>query len=173
MKEEFDLKDSSLVFYKVKVMKIEEARNIVKWRYDQPYSMYNMSDNAEDIEELMDGSYFSVNTRENELIGYFCYGKNAQVPGGVQAGFYLSEDLLDIGLGIRPDLTGKGNGFDFLNVGLNFGQKQYQPKGFRLSVATFNLRAICLYEKVGFKPVETFLNENADHKTVFLLMEKH
>lgn len=69
------MKDSSLVFYKVKVMKIEEARNIVKWRYDQPYSMYNMSDNAEDIEELMDGSYFSVNTRENELIGYFCYGK--------------------------------------------------------------------------------------------------
>lgn len=166
------MKEKDPDLYKVNKMKSEESRNIVRWQYDPPYSMYNMGDNADDIEELMDGSYFSVTTHNDGLIGYFCYGKNAQVPGGIQAGLYVNENFLDIGLGIRPDLTGKGIGLDFLKTGLIFGMKTYQPKGFRLSVAAFNFRAISLYKKAGFKPANRFSNKNRDDTIDFLLMEK-
>jgi hypothetical protein len=60
-------------------MKLEEAQDIVKWRYDYPYSRYDMSDDVEDIQELMDGTYFSAKNLENELIGFFCFGLNAQI----------------------------------------------------------------------------------------------
>lgn len=68
--------------YKMRLMKEEEAKKITGWRYETPYSFYNMEEDPETIQELLDGSYFSVLNQEEDLIGYFCYGKNAQVPGG-------------------------------------------------------------------------------------------
>ncbi len=40
----------------------------------------------------------------------FCFGANAQVPGGRDANLYGGEDVIDIGLGMKPALTGKGIG---------------------------------------------------------------
>lgn len=158
--------------YRIQTIKLEEAKKIVKWRYESPYSFYNMDQDEESIKELMDGSYFSVYNQEQRLVGYFCYGKNAQVPGGVKAKVYSDGDLIDIGLGLRPDLTGKGNGFEFLNVGLDFWKQNYDSKGFRLSVATFNKRAISLYKKAGFIPKDIFLNKRGKNIVEFLVMEK-
>lgn len=159
------------VLYHVKAMTIEDANRIGKWEYDLPYSMYNMGDEPEDIQELTDGSYYSVYSHD-DLIGYFCYGRNAQVPGGITEGLYKDENFLDIGLGLRPDLTGKGKGLEFFITGLEFGKHKYGKKFFRLSVATFNERAIKLYEKAGFKIVATFLNKNSGKETQFHVMEK-
>lgn len=60
-------------------MKLVEAQEIVRWRYDTPYSRYDMSDEETDIQELMDGTYFSAKNLEDELIGFFCFGLNAQI----------------------------------------------------------------------------------------------
>ena len=65
--------------------------------------------------------------------------------------------MLDIGLGLRPDLTGRGLGHDFVTFGLDFARSAFAPPAFRLLVATFNRRAIRVYEKVGFRPVRTFV----------------
>lgn len=163
--------------YIVELMDIENATKIVNWKYEPPYSFYNMSDtihwteDPEEIEELMDGSYFSVSTLNNELIGFYCYGQNAQVPDGVKQGLYM-EERLDIGLGLRPDLTGNGNGYFFVRKGLEFGQSKYETTAFRLTVASFNHRAISLYKKVGFRNKETFIHTVGDQEVEFLLMEK-
>lgn len=155
--------------YQFNPMRLDEAKSIVNWTYDYPYSIYNMSDDSEDIQELMDGSYFSVSTMDNELLGFFCFGNNAQVPAGEQQGMYQDQAFLDIGLGMRPDLTGKGRGREYMLAGIQFAQAKYKQHRFRLSVAAFNKRAIALYEGAGFRSKATFINGS---QTAFLVMER-
>jgi hypothetical protein len=59
-------------------------------------------------------------------------------------------------LGMRPDLTGRGLGEEFVHAGLRFARETYSPPAFRLTVATFNQRAIRVYERAGFEIVERF-----------------
>ena len=57
---------------------------------------------------------------------------------------------------MRPDLTERGLGAEFLRAGLRFAREVYSPPAFRLTVAAFNRRAIRAYERAGFETVETF-----------------
>ncbi|GAA0381753.1 GNAT family N-acetyltransferase [Bacillus horti] len=157
---------------KIKQLSLAEAKEIALWQYEHPYSLYNLSEDPEDIDELMDGSYYSVRNLEDKLIGFFCYGQSAQVPAGIREGKYLDHTALDIGLGMKPNLTGRGLGSSFLSVGLEFatGIKEFQR--FRLSVAAFNRRATSLYEKTGFKPIDTFTNPYKGENMEFMIMEK-
>ncbi|MBO1623712.1 N-acetyltransferase [Bacillus cereus] len=145
----------------------EEAKEINTWQYEEPYSLYNFSGSEETIEELLDGTYYGCCNEYGELIGYFCFGENAQVPGGRDAKLYIGEDTVDIGLGMKPHLTGQGMGKSFLKVGFQFALKAFQPKRIRLSVAAFNKRAITLYENVGFQKNVLFMSRGRE----FLLME--
>ncbi len=129
----------------------EEAMEINTWTYEEPYSLYSFSGEKEVIEELLDGTYYGCCDDQGDLIGYFCFGANAQVPGGRDANLYGGEDVIDIGLGMKPALTGKGIGKEFFQVGIGFATKEFNAKMFRLSVATFNTRAITLYKNIGFK----------------------
>lgn len=70
---------------------------------------------------------------------------------GRDAHLYGGEDVIDIGLGMKPALTGKGMGKEFFQAGIAFATKEFNAKMFRLSVATFNTRAITLYKNIGFK----------------------
>jgi [ribosomal protein S18]-alanine N-acetyltransferase len=105
--------------YIIKEMNISDARQIAKWTYNNEYSIYSMEGNKEQIDELLDSSYYSVH-ENNDLIGYFCFGKSAQVPAGNSYGIYDDTEYIDIGLGLRPDLCGKGNGLEFIIEGMVF-----------------------------------------------------
>lgn len=122
----------------------DEALDISRWQYQHPYSFYDSDDSSEGIDELMDGTYYSARDEHNDLIGFYCFGRGAQVPGGRKAGLYSGDNILDFGLGMKPELTGKGRGLSFLQAGLTFARNEFQPKMLRLSVATFNKRAIAL-----------------------------
>ena len=135
----------------------EEAMEINTWTYEEPYSLYSFSGEKEVIEELLDGTYYGCCDDQGDLIGYFCFGANAQVPGGRDANLYGGEDVIDIGLGMKPALTGKGIGKEFFQAGIAFATKEFNAKMFRLSVATFNTRAITLYKNIGFKQGIIFL----------------
>lgn len=113
---------------------------------------------------LLNGDYFSVTDEKNNLLGYYCFGESAQVPVGNQFGVYNDKDITDIGLAIKPNLCGQGLGFHFLSNGLAFAQKRFSVKRFRLTVASFNKRAIKVYEKVGFKKINYFkrISENGE-----------
>jgi len=73
------------------------------------------------------------------------------VPGGD-----YSDEALDIGLGVRPDLTGRGQGLTFVQTVLAFAQKQYTPAAFRVTIAEFNKRALRVWQKAGFRAVQRF-----------------
>ena len=102
------------------------------WRYEAPYDFY-------------DGDLEPPNNPERFFV--------ARDDGGI-VGFYYFEpkgDVLEYGLGLRPDLTGRGLGLEFFREGLEFGRERYSPTLIRLYVAAFNERAIKVYERAGFR----------------------
>ncbi|GKX29822.1 N-acetyltransferase [Vallitalea longa] len=158
--------------YNIVNMNREYAAVISKWIYEEPYNIYSGDGSNEYIEELLDGSYYAVLDMNNELIGFYCFGNAAQVPAGNEYDVYSNKDLIDIGLGLRPDLCGKSKGYDFLSRELTYAQKKFDNNDFRLTVAEFNKRAINLYERAGFSKVTAFVREMPDNEMRFIVMEK-
>ena len=149
-----------------------DAQAVSRWRYDGPYSAYNGSPSS--VASLLEPRYLyhSVHDDRGELVGYFCYGEDARVSAGKRLGLYEREDALDIGLGMRPDLTGRGLGEEFVNAGLRHAQNTYSPRTFGLTVATFNQRAISVYRRAGFEPVEAFGATRPNGEREWLLMRR-
>jgi ribosomal-protein-alanine N-acetyltransferase len=149
-----------------------DARAISRWRYGGPYSIYDGDPTS--VDALLEPrlSYHSVYDESGGLVGYFCFGEDARVAAGRRLGVYEVESAIDIGLGMRPDLTGQGLGEAFLLAGLRFARETYAPQAFRLTVATFNRRAIRVYERAGFEPVETFGAPTRGTEREWLLMRR-
>jgi RimJ/RimL family protein N-acetyltransferase len=103
------------------------------WRYEAPYDFYD--DDREPV--LNPERFFAALGEDGTLVGFFYFEEKS---GGV----------LEIGLGLRPDLTGRGLGGEFLLRGLDFARTQFQPTQIVLNVAAFNERAIKVYERAGF-----------------------
>lgn len=133
------------------------AKEILEWQYDPPYDFYNCEPNEEGVQELLTSGYHAVVTEKRDVIGFYCSGASAQVPAGRQAGVYDSE-AIDVGIGMRPDLTGKGYGSIFFLFVLQMVFQSYPDQIYRLTVACFNERAIKLYQKLGFQIQSQFSN---------------
>ncbi len=124
----------------IKKMTKEYAEEIVSWQYEKPYDVYNMP-NA--FEVLMESYQVIV---KDELIGFFCSGFDAQVPPG-----NYPEGYLDFGIGMKPELCGQHLGPEFMKEVIDaLGEP------LRLTVYTWNERAINLYKNLGFSEVERF-----------------
>lgn len=94
----------------------------------------------------------------NERVGVFTFIQR----GGV----------VEIGLAMRPDLTGRGLGLSFVQAGLDFARHRYAPTRFTLDVATFNVRAQRVYERAGFRPLDTFSRRFKGKQCEFLAMSR-
>jgi len=147
----------------------EEAEAIVHWFYPEPYKCYNMNGADIAVAEILAGDYYSV-TKDDELFGFYCYGHSARIPVIEGKGHYQAEGYLDIGLGLRPDLCGFGRGADFMSLGLDYARRTKGAKDFRLSVASFNAKAIRLYDNLGFTQVSEFTRDSDQQK--FMVMTK-
>ena len=137
------------------------AIEILNWRYPPPYDMYNQEENEEGMEEFLTQSYKAIVDQEDHLIGYYCTGQPALVPKGHEFNIY-EKPCLDIGLGMNPELTGRGFGREFMA----FILEVIAVDSLRLTVATFNQRAIRLYEAFQFKQADTFLNGEVEFITM-------
>ncbi len=140
-----------------------EAETIAEWSYEEPYDFYDWRADESDLAELLDPAqrgdrYFSAHDATGELIGFLSLGRQGDVVG--------------VGVGLRPDLTGRGVGLTFVEEGLAFAREQFAPARFRLSVATFNERAIKVYERAGFVVTRTFMHETNGGLFPFVEMER-
>jgi ribosomal-protein-alanine N-acetyltransferase len=109
------------------------------WRYPAPYDFYN--GDAEPV--LNPERYFEARDERDELVGFYY--------------FEPKPPDLDYGLGLRPDLTGRGLGLEFFLAGLGFGRERYRPRRVFLHVADFNERARRVYERAGFSVISSHL----------------
>jgi RimJ/RimL family protein N-acetyltransferase len=142
-----------------------DAQEIASWKYEEPYTMYNLSpDDATSIADPANGN-FSVRDDEGNLIAFIAYGPEAQVPGGD-----YSEDMLDIGAGIRPDLTGQGLGPEIIGLAIEEGRKRFGPWRYRATIAGFNARAQRAAITAGFRPVTSF--ERPSDGLPFVILER-
>ena len=156
--------------YSFKEMTEAAAREVLSWRYDSPYDIYNAdpAHERENIATLLDPAncYFVATDAAGQIAGYCCFGTDARVAGGD----YRDPDALDVGLGMRPDLTGQGRGFAFFGAVLAFGRERLGSQSFRLSVVAFNRRAIRVYERAGFRDAGRFRRGGSPDGLEFVLM---
>jgi [ribosomal protein S18]-alanine N-acetyltransferase len=146
----------------------ESAVTVLHWHYDAPYDLYNLDayDAEETLADLLDpqNAYHALRDEQGELVAFCCFGADAQVPGG---GY--SAAALDVGLGVRPDLTGQGQGLDYVLAVLGFAAVKFNTAAFRVTVALFNQRARRVWEKAGFVEVQRFRRES-DGRTFVVMM---
>ena len=136
--------------YHVVPMSEAYAREIACWQYPDEYTIYSFQPDEELLAELLDGSYYACLDGAGTLMGYFCFGQSARIPLSQEQQALDQQDCLDFGLGMEPRRCGKGEGTAFMQAGLAFAAETFSPKQLRLVVASFNRRAIHLYQKLGF-----------------------
>lgn len=133
------------------------------WKYPSPYDFYDMTADLEDYEEIIDpvsrgNHYYSV-LENQKLIGFF--------------GIFPKESRkkeIELGLGLKPELTGNGLGKNFVTMILQYIKEEHSYVKIWLSVADFNQRAIKLYERVGFNYIGEKVQETNGGEYNFIVM---
>jgi RimJ/RimL family protein N-acetyltransferase len=103
------------------------------WRYDPPYDFYD----ADQDPVLNPERYYAALHEDGTLVGFYYFEEKGAA--------------LEIGLGLRPDRTGRGLGNEFFRLGLEFARSHFRAAKIILNVAAFNERAIKVYERAGFR----------------------
>lgn len=128
--------------FRVRDMTADDARAIATWRYGAPYDVYDWGEDPEDLAELLAPAgwgdiWFAVeDPQTGELVGF--------------AELRHEKGLVELGLGLRPDLTGRGLGAAFTESLLAFSRARWRPSRFALDVLPWNERAMRAYEHAGF-----------------------
>ena len=136
-----------------------------EWKYEEPYSFYDMAADLDDYNELVNEALRNKNEwfeahADDELVGYFC--------------LCIENDNIDIGLGLRPDYCGRGMGKQFLTDIICFIERSYAYSTLSMDVAAFNKRAIKVYNSCGFKETHSFLQHTngGEYDFIHLIMQK-
>lgn len=139
------------------------ANRIADWQYDPPYDFYDLKADPDDYEEFMHPpdcwqNTYAVETNDGTLVGFFSFSPE--------------DRTLEVGLGMHPEYTDQGLGREFVETGLRYAQTTYDPDTFELAVASFNKRAISVYEAAGFERVEVYIQETNGGEYEFLRMQR-
>ena len=127
----------------VQEMSRSDAQLIATWKYERPYDIYNLLKGGQGLIELLSpammhlGEYFSVRFPDKSLVGFFRF-----IPDG---------KVIEIQLGLRPDLTGKRYGCTFVEAGLAFAKDRFKIETFRMKIPSFYLREARLCRRLGFE----------------------
>jgi RimJ/RimL family protein N-acetyltransferase len=117
--------------------------DIQTWAYDGAWSVYDSEggrlDPAMGYWAVVDGS-----GDDERLVGFGCLGEDARVPGLAEV-----DGVLDVGVGMRPDLVGQGLGPEFATTVLDFAHSRGATR-LRAVVQEWNTRSLRLVERLGF-----------------------
>jgi len=141
------------------------AKEIFNWRYDGEYSVYDMPD--WDIAKKSNFGITISETREKEFLGLIDKDNNL-------IGFIRLREVdgnVVIGLGLKPNLCGKGIGSRLMELIKSESSNKFKNKKIRLEVRSFNKRAIKCYEKAGFKIVNVHNRDTKRGNLDFVVME--
>jgi [ribosomal protein S18]-alanine N-acetyltransferase len=144
-------------------LRVRDALAARRWRYPGEYAIYDFS--AAELlatallqRVLLATIYFSALDERGELAGIFTLTP--------------SSSSVEIGVAMRPDLTGRGLGLRFMEAGLDFAHQRFHPRRFTLDVAAFNERARTVYERAGFHEVRRFRRATRGKLLEYIAMER-
>ena len=118
----------------------DDLADIATWTYEGPWSVY---DSTGTLDPSL-GYYAVVDTDDGRLWGFSCLGEEARVPGLAEV-----DGVLDVGVGLRPDLVGQGRGAEFAGVVLDLAATRGAPR-VRAVVQDWNERSLRLLSRIGF-----------------------
>lgn len=131
-------------------MQEEHGEQICSWAYDPPYNIYGFLPweqmKALEIEfgddRLRREQYVAVLTEHGELAGF--------------AQYFPLEGVTRIGLGMRPERCGQGQGMEFVAAIVQEARRRNPENEIDLEVLTWNHRAIRVYQRAGFAIHDTY-----------------
>ncbi len=136
--------------YELRPLTAEQGEAMATWAYPGPWAVYDVG-SALDPEEgfwaVVDVAAEGGEAGEVGVVaGYACFGVEARVPGlAERAG------VLDIGVGMRPDLTGQGLGREFAGAVLEHAREVTGANRMRAVVQDWNARSRRLLSGLGFE----------------------
>jgi ribosomal-protein-alanine N-acetyltransferase len=150
--------------FAIRPMTAADAHAIAAWRYPGEYSFYDADADLDDLAELLDPAewgqrYFSADELADQTLAGFLM-------------VTLTGPVAEIGLGLRPGLTGRGLGESFLRACLRFATAALGAQSYTLAVAAFNRRAITVYERAGFQEVDRFEHRTNGGRHAFIRMAR-
>jgi RimJ/RimL family protein N-acetyltransferase len=117
----------------VEPMNDADFADMAAWRYEPPYDFYD----SDPVPVLDPERFFAVRDDAGTFVGHYYFEQKGTV--------------LEYGIGLRPELTGRGAGPAIFRAGLEFARARFAPTTITLAVAAFNRRAITVYERAGFR----------------------
>lgn len=121
-----------------------DAEAVLTWRYDAPYQEYDLANSPSDSEEIRAAvgspTWFAADAGDGSLAGFV----------DCRIGEGEAEDEVEVGLGLRPDLTGRGLGAGFVEAIVALIDERWAPVSVVLDVLPWNERAMRAYEAAGF-----------------------
>lgn len=127
--------------FEFKPMNERYANEVVSWKYEGEYSVYDVDKKKADIEDLLNSDDYTC---------FVAVDDYDEPLGFLECTF--DDDILELANFLRPDLTGKGLGSDYVSACIDFLIEYYDYAGesIKLIVQNFNRRAIKVYERIGF-----------------------
>lgn len=136
----------------------EDIRLFSEWTYEAPYDAYDITKSPDEAVEyfLRPDVRCHALVETGRLVGFVTFGSDAHVPGGDYA-----REALDIGLGLDPELTGKGNGKRYIEAAVAFADATFKAQRMRVTIAASNVRAQRAWKSVGFVKTGDFLSPHS------------
>jgi RimJ/RimL family protein N-acetyltransferase len=145
------------------------AREVLTWRYAPPYDFYNPPAELSeaDLAAMLSPAspHYAVIDAGGRLVGFIGLGREAQVPGGD-----YSAEATDIGIGLRPDWTGRGLGRIVLEQ--FFTETGLNGKTLRATIAAFNLRSRRTFHHLGFQECGVFRTGSQDAPITWVILQR-
>ena len=111
----------------------ESLVEVATWRYEPPYDFYD--DDGKPVKNPE--RFYAARDASGAVVGSYYFEQRG--------------DAVFYGLGLRPDLTGRGLGREFVDAGIAFARSRLGARRIVLDVAAFNERALKVYERAGFR----------------------
>lgn len=147
--------------FTVREMDAHTATRIADWQYDPPYDFYDLAADPEDLAAFVDPENWddivAVEDQDGRLVGFY--------------EFTPREATVELGLGMSPETTGNGHGAAFVSTALAYARERYDAETVTLAVATWNDRAVTVYERLGFELEEAAVRETNGTACEFYLMQ--
>jgi [ribosomal protein S18]-alanine N-acetyltransferase len=148
----------------VRPLQRSDAEAVASWAYQGPWSIYD-SRPGDALISAEAGYDAAVVDDDGSLVGYLCVGQEARVPGLAEA-----EGVLDIGVGMRPDLVGQGRGRSFGTVVLEYLRERYGDQPLRAVIQSWNERSLRLARNLGFRDAGTHQCVQDGHEVSYTLL---
>ena len=130
----------------------DEARELATWAHPPPFDLYDAADPATFLAtgSAGEGCYPAVDD-DGRLVAFAVLGAEARVLGQEPA-----DGVVDVGIGVRPDLTSRGLGGALVGQVLQLAADLTGATTARVAVAAFNERSLALCRSARFEDVREF-----------------